>query len=137
MRTLRCLLAVSFILCCLGIVSSAWSDEASIPILGAKGLVMQSGIITKIAEGKITIKDDTAKLFITAVIGPRERVSKTALMQFKVGTRVKIGDGKVSTLPNPLPKPLGQKGTLPDPLPKPLEEKGTLPNPLPRPATGK
>jgi hypothetical protein len=100
-------------------------------------VVIPSGFITQIADGKISIRDDTSKMLVTAVIDPGARISKTTLMQFKAGTRVKIQDGKVSTLPNPLPKPAGEKGTLPNPLPKPLEQKGTLPNPLPKPAASK
>ena len=123
MKTLRCLFVMSFILSSLGFVPSAWSGEASLSILGVRGLVMPSGIITKFEVSKFTIKDETGKLFVIAEIARRHPLDKAALLQFKIGKRVKIEDGKISTLPDPLPRPIQEKGALPDPMPRPATVK--------------
>lgn len=136
MKILGCLSLVTCILSSPFFVSLAWSDEASIPIVGAKGVIMSSGIIAKIEGNRFTIKNSTATLFIIAEIDRRQPIDRTDLMQFKVGKRVKIRDGKISTLPDPLPKPIRGKETLPDPLPKTFGGREVLPDPIPKPTTG-
>ena len=113
MRTLKCLLVLIFVFSSLSFVSSVWSQETSIPIIGGKGLIFESGIITNINENIITIKDDISKISIITEIDRSKPITQNVISQFKVGSRVKISGGKISTLPLPISRPIQPKPIQP------------------------